>query len=196
MKKRVFIIHGWDGYPEEGWFPWLKKELEQKEFEVFVPAMPNPSEPIIADWVNHLANIVGVPDKDTYFVGHSIGCQAIMRCLEKQPLDTKIGGAVFVAGWFILNDSETEEAKEIGRPWVETPINFQKIISICPNRFVIFSDNDDVIPQENKELLHARLNTEVIIEHNKGHFSGEDGITELPSALDAVLKIANSDISR
>ena len=20
MNKRVFIIHGWDGYPEEGWF--------------------------------------------------------------------------------------------------------------------------------------------------------------------------------
>ena len=28
--QRVFIIHGWDGYPEEGWFPWLKKELEAK----------------------------------------------------------------------------------------------------------------------------------------------------------------------
>ena len=26
--RRVFIIHGWGGYPEEGWFPWLKKELK------------------------------------------------------------------------------------------------------------------------------------------------------------------------
>ena len=33
MKKRVFIVHGWDGYPEEVWFPWLKKELEAKGFE-------------------------------------------------------------------------------------------------------------------------------------------------------------------
>ena len=24
MTKRAFIIHGWDGYPDEGWFPWLK----------------------------------------------------------------------------------------------------------------------------------------------------------------------------
>jgi len=30
MQKRVFIIHGWDGYPEEGWFPWLKKKLKEK----------------------------------------------------------------------------------------------------------------------------------------------------------------------
>ena len=28
--KRAFIIHGWDGYPAEGWFPWLKRELEKK----------------------------------------------------------------------------------------------------------------------------------------------------------------------
>jgi len=28
--KRVFIIHGWGGNPEEGWLPWLKKELEAK----------------------------------------------------------------------------------------------------------------------------------------------------------------------
>lgn len=35
--KRIFIAHGWDGCPEEGWFPWLKKELEIREFEVFVP---------------------------------------------------------------------------------------------------------------------------------------------------------------
>ena len=31
--KRVFIIHGWDGYPEEGWFPWLKEELEKEDLK-------------------------------------------------------------------------------------------------------------------------------------------------------------------
>lgn len=27
MTRRAFIIHGWEGYPGEGWFPWLKKEI-------------------------------------------------------------------------------------------------------------------------------------------------------------------------
>ena len=44
--KRAFIIHGWDGYPEEGWFPWLKAELEQRGFTVEIPSMPHPAEPI------------------------------------------------------------------------------------------------------------------------------------------------------
>lgn len=45
MKKRVFLIHGWEGYPEEGWRPWLKKELEQRGFTVIVPAMPDTATP-------------------------------------------------------------------------------------------------------------------------------------------------------
>lgn len=33
MKKRVFIVHGWDGKPSGAWLPWLKKELEAKGFD-------------------------------------------------------------------------------------------------------------------------------------------------------------------
>ena len=45
MTKRIFIVHGWGGFPEEGWFPWLKKDLEQKEFEVHVTQMPKADKP-------------------------------------------------------------------------------------------------------------------------------------------------------
>lgn len=100
MHKRVFIIHGWDGYPEEGWFPWLKKELEAKSFTVFVPQLPKPDEPRIDNWVPELRKVVGNPDEQTYFVGHSMGCQTIARYLETLPEGVKVGGAVFVAGFF------------------------------------------------------------------------------------------------
>ena len=30
MKKRVFIIHGWGGKPDEHWLPWLEEELAKK----------------------------------------------------------------------------------------------------------------------------------------------------------------------
>jgi hypothetical protein len=49
--KRVILIHGWDGFPNNCWFPWLKKELEDKDFEVIVPAMPNPEHPKVKPWV-------------------------------------------------------------------------------------------------------------------------------------------------
>lgn len=189
--KKIYIIHGWDGYPEEGWFPWLKKELEKKGFEVYVPAMPNSAEPKIETWIPFLSKLVGSPGLNTFFVGHSIGCQAIIRYLETLPQGVKIGGAVFVAGWFVLSDLETEEEKVIGKPWLEMPVDFAKVKTATDKFVAIFSNDDPVVPLErNKKLFVERLNTKIIIEDNKGHFSGSDGITELPAALDSLLEMA------
>lgn len=51
MTKRLIIVHGWGGSPDEGWFPWLKNEAEKLGFSVSVPAMPNTNEPRIFNWV-------------------------------------------------------------------------------------------------------------------------------------------------
>lgn len=190
MQKRVFIIHGWDGYPEEGWFPWLKAELEKNGFQVQVPAMPNTEKPTINEWVQRLSKLVGKPDKQTYFIGHSIGCQTILRYLEGLPANVKTGGVVFVAGWFTLMNLETEEEKEIAKPWLETTIDLEKVKSHSGKFIAIFSDDDEVVPADNKEIFAQKLGAKTIIEHNQGHFSGGEGIAELPSALAAVLEVS------
>jgi predicted alpha/beta-fold hydrolase len=33
----IFIFHGTEGHPKENWFPWLKSELEAKDYNVIVP---------------------------------------------------------------------------------------------------------------------------------------------------------------
>lgn len=189
--KQAFIIHGWDGYPEEGWFPWMKAKLEKSGFSVEVPSMPHPAEPTIEDWVGHLTKLVGEPDKDTYLIGHSIGCQTILRYLASLA-GKKIGGTVLVAGFFELVPLETEEEKGIVKPWLETPIDFAKVKAATTNITVILSDNDEWVPLErNKQLFEQYLNPEVIVEHGKGHYSGSSGVKELPAALEAVLKYTN-----
>ncbi len=100
MPKRVFIIHGWGGSPEEAIHNWLKKSLEKKGFSVFVPEMPDTENPVIEKWVTHLGKIAKNPDKDTYFIGHSIGCQTILRYLEN--ISSKLGGVILVAPWMHL----------------------------------------------------------------------------------------------
>lgn len=192
--KRVFIIHGWDGYPEEGWFPWLKKELEINNFQVEVPAMPEPSEPKIDIWVSHLSKIVGDVDENTFFVGHSIGCQTILRYLDGLPVDKKVGGTIFVAGWFTLMNLNTEGEKNIARPWLETPINFKKIKKHTKNFFALFSDDDDVVPMDNKEIFERELDAKTAIEHGRGHFSGGNCVIPLPMVLEWMLKIAKEKI--
>ncbi len=187
--KRVFIVHGWSGSPEEGWFPWLKNKLEEKGFEVFVPAMPNPDVPTIDAWVSCLRDAVGVPDEETYFVGHSIGCQTIMRYLASLPQDIKVGGVIFVAPWFTLMNLSSKEESGIAKPWLETPIDLEKVKSHSSFFITFFSDDDPVVPLDNQELFKQNLNAEVFVEHEKGHLGGDDHITEFPTLLDKLLAV-------
>ena len=101
-----------------------EKELEKKGFHVEVPAMPDTDNPKIESWVSFLKKTIKNPGKDTYLIGHSIGCQAILRYL--QGINSKIGGVVFVAGWFSLKGLETDGEWAIAKPWIETPIDFVK----------------------------------------------------------------------
>ena len=107
--KRVILVHRWSGGANDDWRPWLGAELEKKGFQVLTPSMPDTEVPVIEKWVSHLATIVGTPDSETYFIGHSIGCQAILRYLES--IDQPVGGAMFVAGWFKLEHLEMQRRK-------------------------------------------------------------------------------------
>lgn len=189
MKKRVFIIHGWDYTPKMNWYPWIEKELEKKGFLVQVPEMPNTSEPRINEWVAHLKKKVGKLDKNTFFIGHSIGCQTIMRYLQNEK--TSAGGAVFVAGWFNLDNLESEEVENIAWPWIEDKIDFKKLKNNLKNLIVILSTNDPYnCLEENSKIFQKKLGAKLIIEKNKGHFTSDDNVLEIHAALNELLEIA------
>jgi len=192
MRKRVFIIHGWDGYPEEGWFPWLKKELEARDFSVFAPQLPKPDEPRIKNWVPKLQEEAGEPDQQTYFVGHSMGCQAIARYLATLPEGVKAGGAVFVAGFFkrLTNLEDDDVVRSVADEWLKTPLNLKVVKGHLKESVAIFSDDDPYVPLDNKEEFANMLASKIIVERGQGHFSGSTGTVELPIVLESVLAMA------
>ncbi len=185
--KRVFIIHGWDGHPNEHWIPWLKRELEKRGFAVEAPQMPNTESPKIEKWVPFLAKLVGKPDKDTFFVGHSIGCQAVMRYLEKAK--EPVGGVVFVAGWVTLKGLETPEEELVAKPWLETPIDFGKVKKSAGKIAAFFSDDDPFVPLDDAKVFRDKLGAEIVIEKKKGHYTMETKVREVPAVLEALLKM-------
>jgi predicted alpha/beta hydrolase family esterase len=191
MSKRIFIVHGWGGHPEEGWLPWLKQQLEANGFDVHIPQLPETDSPHINAWVPALAAAVGTADGETYFVGHSMGCQTIARYLASLQGDVKIGGAVFVAGFFKrLTGLNGPEENAIGDEWLKSPLDLNVVRSHLKGSVAIFSDNDPFVPEENVAAYRDILGSEIISLHTRGHFSGSDGATELPEARDAVLKLA------
>lgn len=180
--KRVFIIHRWSGGPEDDWRPWLKGELEKLGYQVFVPEMPDRDAPVIEKWLKYLSDLVGIADEETYFVGHSIGCQTILRYLEN--LNKPVGGAVFVSGWFNLKNLEEAETEEIAEPWVKTPIDLEKIKKVLKKSILIISDNDPYNCFEENKKKFAELDSKIIVLHNAGHITQDDGYSELPEVLE------------
>jgi uncharacterized protein len=187
MPKRVFIIHRWSGSPAADWYPWLKVELEKRGFEVHVPEMPDADHPKIETWVPFLAKQIGKLDEDTFLVGHSVGCQTILRFLESAK--EKVGGCVFVGGWLPLKNLTADE-KSVAKPWLETPINFEKVRKATKNSTAIFSDNDPYVPLNNMKLFEQNLGAKIVLESKKGHFTDEEGVKELPVVMNELLKLA------
>ncbi len=186
-RPRIIIIHGWEGSPREGWFPWLARELTARGFSVVVPAMPNSAHPKIAEWVPHLAQTVGTADEHTFLVGHSLGCITILRYLEQLPEEQTIGGAVLVAGF-----GERLSYDEL-QNFFSQPVNWPRVRTTCPKFVALFSDNDQYVPISNADLFRRELSAEVAVLQNRGHFSGEDdSCTDLPEALEAVLKLIDT----
>jgi len=182
MTKKVYLIHGWGGSSRGGWFDWLRDQLLEKDIEVRAFDMPDTDHPNIEAWVSFIKNNILPLDEETYFVGHSVGCQAIMRFLETvDDPEIKIKGCVFVAGWFTLKEEATEdqEDKEVARPWLETEINFEKVKSHCKNFLAIFSDDDPYVPVEDEKLFKKNLGAKTIMKSGEDHFNKKYKIPEI-----------------
>ena len=183
MKKRVIIVHGWEGSPTADWLGWATEAFQAKGYEVITPLMPDTNNPVIAKWVDHLKSVAGTVDEDTYFIGHSIGCQAIMRFLETA--DAKVGGAIFVAGWFNLKNLESKESEEIAKPWIQTSIDYAKVKMNLPRSIVILGDNDPWVPfEETKRDFETRLGSEVVTISGAEHITSDNDFGPFPQLVE------------
>ena len=187
IKSRIILVHGWGGSPEADWFPWAIKELESRGYKVVAPHMPNTDIPVISSWVDYLTSQIGELQSNDIMIGHSIGCQTILRYLERA--HGQAVKAILVAPWFTLTNLENDEARQIAEPWIKTPMDFAKIKPKAKEFITIFSDNDPCVPyQENKQLFIKKLNPQIITLHNMGHITADEGVAQLPELISLLMQ--------
>lgn len=177
--KRIILIHAWGETPQSCWYPWLKQQLEARGVEVIIPAMPNTDQPQIEAWVAKLKEIAPVPDKDTMFIGHSIGCQTILRYFEQLPDDLHVGDVLFVAPWTHLKDLGTD-SQQIAKPWLTTPFDWQKAKAHAASFTAFFSDDDEWVPLSEEQVFQDNLGATTKLFPKAGHF---DQQTEFPEVF-------------
>lgn len=174
--KNAFIFHGTEGYPEENWFPWLKKKLEERGYEVFVPQFPTPKDQSLGAWLKVFDQYQEDLNEDSIIAGHSLGGIFLLKLLEKLKKPIKV--ACFVGTPIgvkpILNYDRDSSFSGFNFDW--------KNIKNKSKNFIVFqSDNDPYVSLGNGEQLAQELGVELNMIPGAGHFNKKAGYTKFES---------------
>lgn len=173
--KNALILHGAGNNSSGNWFPWLKKELEEKGYKVWVPDLPNSDTPVLKDWLDTIfSNIDWKFNEQSTIIGHSTGATFILRILEKLPKGVKINKAILVAGF--LDKGNLPQFYQYKVDLLKTSFNWNKITSSCNKFYFIASDNDPYdCGVRHAEVMQRNLEGKLILKDREGHFNLEVG---------------------
>lgn len=188
---KAILVHGSCGNPEENWFPWLKKELEKKGWEVLVPQFPTPEKQSLGSWLKIFENYEKHLGPDTILIGHSIGSAFILSVLEMS--EKPVGSCFLVAGF--TGKLGSKRFDPMNKTFAEKEFDWKKIRKNC-KRFVVFcSDNDPYVPGEKSGELADKLGADFILVKGAGHFNTEAGYSKFELLLKKILSFAASSSS-
>lgn len=178
----IFIIHGSYGSPNENWIPWLKSELEKLNCKVFVPRFPTPENQTLENWLKIFNKYKNYLKKNSILVGHSLGPAFILNILERT--NKSIKAAFFVSGFIdLLNNPNFDK---INKTFVDKKFDWIKIKRNCKKFYLFHSDNDPYVPLKKAKRLAKKLDIQIIIIKNAGHFNEDAGYTKFDLLLDKI----------
>ncbi len=181
--KTLTLVPRWAGRPDSDSYPWLLEQLRQSPgpfTSVRTLAMPEPQQPTIPAWVSTLTQALGpLPAPGTVLLGHSVGCQALLRYLATLPPGSAVDGTLLVAGWW-----EVDTPWDSLRPWLESPGDLARIRAAAGRLVVLLSDNDPFTSDfaRNRALWKERLGAQVVLVPGARHFNA----AQEPAVLDAL----------
>lgn len=166
-KHNIILIHGYEGNPENHWFPYIKENLEKHGVEVFAPQMP--IEHTVEAWLESAKEWKDKINENTILIGHSVGVAFLLQLFSHFEITTT--QTIFVAGagkpFSIEGGDKTEEeecnafTKDIG--WKKVKKNAGKIA-------IFASTNDPDAPVEVTAHLSSTLQSPANYIEGRGHF--------------------------
>ncbi|OUZ12861.1 alpha/beta hydrolase [Aeromicrobium sp. PE09-221] len=179
-RQRAVIFHGYGATPDDHWFGWLADRLREDGITTTIPALPDPLDPDPHRWGRTIGETLGVPDKQTTVVAHSLGCLATLRYLHSLSAAWHLNTLVLVAGFVDRLPALPELDEFIG-----DRLNLTDLDDHIDRLVVIRSDDDPLVPPALTDRLAGLLGVPAQIVPGAGHFLATDGISALPSAYDA-----------
>ena len=180
MKRQIFIIHGGDSFKtQRGYLKFLKNykiSLERyragkkdwktdlhrklgKNFEVFLPMMPNRINAKYKEWELWLNKFIPHMKTGAILIGHSLGGLFLAKYLSNNKITKKISAVFLIATPYNEGD-------------FTTPKSFGLLEKQSGKLFLYQSRNDTIVPFKDLEKYRARLQSAIYrISKNQGHFN-------------------------
>jgi len=176
--KKTLILHAWFQTPESNWYPWLKGELEQRGYEVWVPELPiMPTDQPDMEAMLKFVMERDFVDADTVVIGHSLGSVLALRLAER----IAFRKGILLAVWD-FNDLTPEHAS-----FWPNMIDHAKIKENVKEWIFPISDNDPYVTPAIAKEVAGRVNGRVVEMGKRGHFlTKEDGVSEVREILEFV----------
>lgn len=178
--KHAVILHGTDSSPDSNWFQWLKKQLEQSGYKVWIPELPGnhtPNRKIYNDFM--LSS--NWDFTDNLVIGHSSGAVSVLNLLEDDRCP-RINVGVIVSAW-ADTDKTVLDKDQFKNLFPEKGFNFSLIKSKVDKLIFVHGDDDPYCPLEQAQWLAEKTNSEIKI-IPKGEHLGATRPPEFPELLD------------
>jgi len=158
--KNAIILHGTECKPEDFWYMWLKKELEDNGYRVELPYREDMNRVPIAEYLPHIM-AEHTLDDETILIGHSSGVPLILSML--QATSQKIHKAVLVAGFSEPLPGTHDVILQENYDW--------DMIKQHAREFIIINSDNDPWGCDDKQgrKLFDNLGGTLVIRHD-GHF--------------------------
>ena len=182
MANNYLIIHGSFGSPFVNWFPWLRKQIEDKNLVVYTPDFPTGVgyqnytnwEKVLEAYVN-----AGLINEDTVIYAHSIAPIFISHFLVSHKI--KVKRLVFVCG-FNNYLGINEEYDNVNKSMYFE--NLKDVKQYSEEIICFYSKNDPYVKYEVEKEFADTIATKQIIIDDGGHLNAESGYTEFNQLLE------------
>ena len=181
MKNNYLLTHGSFGSPFSNWIPYLRKEIESKDLEVYTPDFPTGvGYQNYENWSRLLKTYVeaNIINENTIIFAHSIAPIFICKFLVENKI--KVKRLVFVCGFnnYLGIDKDYDAVNE-GMYFD----NLTDVKNYCDDIVCFYSDNDPYVKYDaEKEFADAITENQIMISGG-GHLNSESGYTEFSELL-------------
>ena len=178
--SNYIIIHGSFGSKDSNWFPWLKKELKNRNLNIIVPQMPiGVGNQNFDNWSQEL-NKLDINDQ-TIIIAHSIAPVFVCKYLISRKV--KVKKLIFVCGFnnYLGINSEYDAVNE--SMYLN---NLKEIKKYCKNIICFYSDNDPYVKFEVEKKFADSIASEQHIIIGGSHINTESGYTEFKDILNVL----------